>query len=333
VAPSPIRTPSDLRMVGSPPIRSYGNFRLTAVSQDEAWAADGDEWFRYRGNSWEAAEFRVGYNCSVVPAFDGAAWVVTDKGLVRMAGEQTQVIDADLRDNACSSIDLHAVGDGSVVVSASSMNNYADLSRSDLARSGVVRYGPDGERETIGKPDWMRYAAVMAAGAEGSVWVNSIWCDWDEPGDECSDGEPTALWNGARWRRNEYPSTQPPGWSHPCAAISDDGTLWREMPLDPPQSDGLAKLVEGKWSHVADYGGSGPQAVPDARACVTRWSDCSSSECYPVEIECHDTTGHASSRDLTGTGISSISIAPDGAVWVEVGEQGFGRLTDGVEQE
>jgi hypothetical protein len=70
---------------------------LVAVSSDEVWArAESGVWSRYRDGEWEAvgpqdARRQLGYGSGVV-ASDGAVWVLTTAGLVRVDGDDWTVL-------------------------------------------------------------------------------------------------------------------------------------------------------------------------------------------------------------------------------------------------
>jgi ligand-binding sensor domain-containing protein len=213
---------------------------LVAVSSDEVWArAESGVWSRYRDGEWEAvgpqnAARAMGYGSGVV-ASDGAVWLLTNVGLVRVDGDDWTVMSED----ATSWQQPAAGADGSV---------WAIEESDDVAT--VVRFHADGTRTTIDDPPIA--PERLAIGPDGALWA--------------AGGADLARWNGT-WQ--EVPP--PPDWSPYWVSgleVTPDGALW----VSGIAPDVFARYADGEWTafeHDAWQLGQQLVALPDGTVCIT----------------------------------------------------------------
>lgn len=327
-----------LERVGRPPGASGeggdGPRWLRAVSGDEVWVntyvpgeasqpRPASGWFRFTDGAWEPVDLVAG-ECVVVPANDGAVWVVTSEGLTRIAGTKSRVVTREVRDiqndvNACPG--LVAGPNGSMWLNRVGQSTGWDLNPSV---SEIVHYAADGTRTSIGKPKTMKEVCLEAASADGSVWV-SEWKDAEEEM-SCDDPDrPLARWDGSRWSSIEQPpEVLPTGW--PMAG-ADDGALWAK--LGCIDENRVGRYSDGSWS--VTQGGEGNNwfpyngsvgAVPGGRVCTASRSSTGLEYTWGegfYSLDCFDAKGDfiysfTSSEALAA--VLRVSIAPDGAIWV-----------------
>ena len=264
-----------------------GWWPLQAVSANEVWAgmsryADG-AWTQPLGEDPPDGVFGT-------RATDGALWFVTPTGVTRVDGGEVAVVAADITSGA-----VRSGPDGSVWV----------------AEDGdVVRLAPDGSRTSIGHPDEGEVACVLAAGGDGSVWVD-IGCETS----------PTPIlfrWDGSSWQPVDLPG--PDVWLDGMA-VTDDNTAWAAFvgvdPQDP--NSGVARYVDGAWEVNPGW----PWALVTAPGGLVCSTDDPND---PTALRCYDADGLRQTIHLPL--MADVSIAPDGAIWVS-GEQ-IARLSETV---
>ena len=282
---------------------------LVAVSRDEVWARAGDGgWWRHRNGAWEPvgpqedATEAMGFESGVV-ASDGAVWVPTPVGLVRVDGDDWTVMSE--RDT--SRQQLAAGPDGSVWA---------------IEGGSVVRLDADGSRTPLDyQPGFS--PERLAVGPDGTLWAAGGW-HW-------SAGR-TERWSLARWDGTwqEVPSPPwmvqpyPEGWSWtgPVSGlvVAADGALW----VSGYGPGFVARYANGEWTNFEDDSEPVVEhlvALPNGTVCAA------------PDLTCFDATGRIAStitETLPGVFFDDIGVAPDGAVWVH-GEQ-IARLPDGALQ-
>ena len=301
---------------------------LRAVSGDEVWVntyvpGEAPQWFRYTDEAWEPVNLVSG-ECAVVPATDGAVWVVTSEGLSRIAGTKSRVVTGDVRDiqnDVVACPELVAGPDGSMWLNRVGLHTGWDLQPSV---SELVHYAADGTRTSIGKPKTMKEVCLEAAGADGSVWVS----EWKDAEDEMScdiTGRDLARWDGGRWLSIEQPpEVLAEGW--PMAG-ADDGALWAR--LGSFSGNALGRYSDGRWSvtqggegNNSVPGNGGIRALPGGRVCTaSRTSaglDSTSGEGF-YSVDCFDAKGGFITNFTSSeaqAAVLAVSIAPDGAIWM-----------------
>ena len=275
---------------------------LVAVSRDEVWAGDGNAgdggWWRHRNGAWEPvgpqedATEAMGFESGVV-ASDGAVWVPTPVGLVRVDGDDWTVMSE------------------------------RDTSRQQLAA------GPDGSVWAIEGARWSGWMPTAAAprsttnrGSARSAWPSAptARCGRAAAGD-------LARWDGT-WQEVPSPpwmvEPYPVGWSWtgPVSGlvVAADGALW----VSGYGPGFVARYANGEWTNFEDDSEPVVEhlvALPNGTVCAA------------PDLTCFDATGRIAStiaETLPGVFFDDIGVAPDGAVWVH-GEQ-IARLPDGALQ-
>jgi hypothetical protein len=218
---------------------------LVAVSSNEVWArADSGVWSRYRDGEWEAvgpqdARRQMGYGSGVV-ASDGAVWVLTTAGLVRVDGDDWSVMSED-----ATSWQQPAAGpDGSV---------WAIEESDDVA--SVVKFHADGTRTTIDPP--ILWPERLAVGPDGALWA-------------------AGGWDLARWDGTWQQVPPPPGWSPYWVSgleATPDGALW----VSGIAPNVFARYADGEWTtfeHDALQVGQQLVALSDGTVCITPFLAC-----------------------------------------------------------
>jgi hypothetical protein len=298
------------------------------VSGDEVWIntyvpGEAPHWFRFADAAWEPVDLVSG-ECAVVPATDGAVWVVTSEGLSRIAGTTSRVVTADVRDvqnDVIACPELVAGPEGSMWLNRVGLHTGWDL---EPSVSEIVHHSADGTRTSIGKPKTMKEVCLEAAGADGSVWVS----EWKDAEDEMScdiAGRELARWDGSRWLSIEPPpEVLADAW--PMAG-ADDGALWAR--LGSFSDDALGRYSDGRWSvtrggegNNGSPGNGGIGALPGGRICMaSRTStglEYTSGEGF-YSVDCFDARGefitNFTSSDAQAA-VLAVSIAPDGAIWM-----------------
>jgi hypothetical protein len=256
------------------PVRTTG---LTAVSADEVWtqaqrsgeatpppgAPEGflqkpTGWIRYRNGAWQEIGAPTTGMCGAALATDGAVWANTSDGLMRVVGDDVQVVWPGVPD--CGVL---AGAGGSVWA---------------LVDGEVVRVGPDGSRTSIGRPDGFEDMGMWAAGDDGSLWVGG-WVD---------GASGFARWDGQAWTQVDI--ANPDALS--SLAVSDDGAAWAAFTGDGPDDPAsrLGRWAGGSWTYFPEYLYAVVD-VPGARAC----GETAGSEHVVV---CFDPTGEVSRHEM-----------------------------------
>jgi hypothetical protein len=257
------------------PVRTVG---LAAVSADEVWtqaqrsgeatpppgAPEGflqkpTGWVRYRDGAWQEVGAETTGWCGAALATDSAIWATTTEGLMRVAGDDVQVLWPGLPD--CGVL---AGAGGSVWV---------------LVDGAVTGVSPDGARTAIGRPDGFEDMGMWAAGDDGSLWVSG-WVDGTSR---------FARWDGRAWTPVDVPN--PDALS--SLAVSDDGAAWAAFTGDGPgdPASRLGRWAGGSWTYFAEYMWTVVD-IPGGRAC----GESAGSEHVVV---CFDATGEVSRHELS----------------------------------
>lgn len=106
--------------------------------------------------------------------------------------------------------------------------------------------------------------------------------------------------------------------------VTDDGAAWATSwsPGFP-----LGRYHDGLWTTVKSDRLMFLAAAPGGRVCGMEQADPNSS--FGDALVCFDATGEVARIDVAGRGVTTFSVAPDGAVWV-LGDQ-VARLAEAVE--
>jgi sugar lactone lactonase YvrE len=233
----------------------------------------------------------LGYGSGVV-ASDGAVWVLTTVGLVRVAGDDWTIMS----ERATSWQQPAAGPDGSVWAIEGEGGT-------------VVRFDADGSRTPL---DYYPGFSPerLAVGPDGALWAGG--------------GLDLARWDGS-WQKVPSPpwlvKQDPAGWGYGNEVnglvVTADGALW----VSGRGSGLLGRYADGEWTNF-ETGDSALWAenlvaLSDRTVCIAPY------------LTCFDATGTIA-ETLPGVWFDDIDIAPDGAVWVH-GEQ-IARLPDGALQ-
>jgi ligand-binding sensor domain-containing protein len=219
---------------------------LVAVSSDEVWArTESGVWSRYRDGVWEAvgpqdARRQMGYGSGVV-ASDGAVWVLTPAGLVRVDGDDWTVMS----EGATSWQQPAAGPDGSV---------WAIEESDEVVR--VVRFHADGTRTTIDDPpidDPPIAPERLAVGPDGALWAAG---GWD-----------LARWDGT-WQQLPPPPDWSPYWVSGLE-VTPDGALW----VSGIAPDVFARYADGEWT-TFEHDAEQLVALSDGTVCIAPFLAC-----------------------------------------------------------
>ncbi|HYN56359.1 MAG TPA: hypothetical protein VES03_04080 [Motilibacterales bacterium] len=278
---------------------------LLAVSADEAWLpaapleggpaglVPGTGLARYRDGAWVALGPVTRGDLANAPvlATDGAVWVATGAGLVRIEGDASSVVADDLGSYTRTSV---AAGEDGCVWT--------------IAEGDVVRVCADGARTSIGRPKGTRglwEAAALTAGP-GVVWTTVSDPDrglaW------------LARWDG-RWSTMGVP--EPYTWV-PHLLVARDGAVWAVIDSEHEAGQALARYTDGQWT--VDRGGArGLAQTPAGEVCSIR----------DPGVVCYTPVGLAAGAPVSTVpvAVNALGIAPDGSAWV-LGEQ-VARLPGG----
>ncbi len=284
------------------------------VSSDEVWVQAQQMWFRLRDGTWD--ELGPGSYCPSARAIDGSVWTTTvDAAVDYPGGGQLARISADgyrpIGETPVScgyGAALSAGPDGSVWV---------------LQGGDVVRYWPDGRRESIGRPksvdpmteELEEYGAEYAdkvclhgVDPTGMVWVSEFSGEDDE---ECTAGT-WHRWDGERWNASDEPD---PFTSAMEQVVSGDGIGWALV------DSGITRYAGGQLVSFATRPNlDSLTAVSGGRACAFEYDPDSTGEdsIEPSAIVCYDADGEFARYDVAGLVDydSQYSVAPDGSVWL-----------------
>jgi hypothetical protein len=281
---------------------------LAVVSSDEVWAlSEGYPYpLQWSGGAWrEVPTSSVEWVAPVVAA-DGAVWLGTSTGLVRIS---------DSRQTRLESVPIGAEGRpgsaGTVWVLPSRWSGwwYADGYTDGPPEYLVLQQvGSRGAMASVPLPvdEWSITSVVP--GARGSLWLTSCASGVSDP---CPTPPELFRWD-AGWVPVAYP-----GSSIRLVGVAPDGALWARVEQAAGQDSGqevgavgeahLARYDDGQWSSVLASG------VPDAMGLAPGGVACG-IESESLELVCVDASA-ASTRWPVGVP-GDLGIGGDGSVWL-----------------
>jgi hypothetical protein len=281
-----------------------GSEAFAAVSRDEVWglAAERQSPVRFSAGTWrEAAAPPVLWRSPVV-ASDGAVWVGTTQGLLRVtSGGANLMGSAPVGDGA------QPGPDGSVWIVPSRWSGwwYADgYPDGPPEFLGLRNVRPDGSVTSVPLPFDVLSLVSVVAGAEGGLWVTTC---ASGSATECST--PPELFRWDRW----WAPVPHPGSSIRLVGVDREGSLWAILGQreNPGGGSGpgrvLARYAGGRWATVLEAG------VPERMTLAPGGSVCGVGG-PALDLVCVEGSGRVSRTPVGLPG--AIGIAPDGSVWL-----------------
>ena len=291
-----------VRPTAEPGPISSGAF--AAVSRDEVWGltAERTSPVRFSGGMWRAAAAPPALWRTPVVASDGAVWVGTTQGLLRVTSTGSTLMgSAPVGDGA------QPGEDGSVWILPSRWSGwwYADgYPDGPPEFLGLRNVQPDASVTSVPLPFDVLSLTSVAAGAQGGLWVTTC---ASGSATECSTAPELFRWD--RW----WAPVAHPGSSIRLIGVDREGSLWATLGQREDPGDGsapgwvLARYAGGRWSTVLDSG------VPERMTLAPGGSVCGVGG-PALDLVCVEGSGQVS---RTAVGLpGEIGIAPDGSVWL-----------------
>jgi hypothetical protein len=291
---SSVRSPDDTSVV------------MLAVSEGEAWVtvAGHDSPFLFRDGRWQevALASPLDWAASPVASADGAVWLSVRAGLVRIMGDEQELLRRIPLVGA-----LVAAEGGSVWVSPARWSEFWPPSqyREDYARCrelggrSLFHVEAHGSLHPVPLPHRVWAPSALFAGDTDTLWGTI--CAWGDS-TQCASAPELLRWDG-RWGVVPYPGAGISG-----VGAAPDGGFWATISADvttgePPV---LAFYRDGTWTTMPGTGGvRWMEVAPGGSVCGI--------DAEERAFVCVDASGHTERAPVGLAG--PIRIALDGSVW------------------
>jgi hypothetical protein len=275
--------------------------RLLFVSSDEVWAMDEREAWRLSGGTRHVVNLPspVAWGASPILASDGAVWVATEEGLVRIVGDEAELMRVIPPGEF-----LYPAPDGGVWVGPDPWFGwwYAEQAADGrfLDGRGVRLVRPDGSHTSIALPIDVWTVSALFPGTDGSLWASA--CEGGDAPEDCATAADLMRWD-QHWSTVPYPGSGMVGVGAAGKAFwaflrSDDLTV--ALPV-------LGRYAQGAWTTFPEVGQVESMVVaPDGSACGLAVVD--------PTLVCVDGDGQITRTPILLRG--AIRIGRDGSVWL-----------------